>query len=250
MLHRKALLIAAPGSPGDDDYLDGVDVDIRNWQDFLTSPLGGRWYGSEVVVLREPSARAVREAIADLATADYSFLVYTGHGHLDNGGQTFTCIGPYPGLSAAALKQGAPRRTVVMDCCRQPAGPLPLLETVAKAADSAGVRLNATDCRRYFDGTIAARDPGCVALYACSPGELANENERTGGWYTHSLMQAARDWLAAKPYFDTSERFSTMSVIAAHRRASTEVQNRSNGEQTPNSDRPRVQKFFPFCIIA
>ena len=52
---RRALLIANPGEVGDEDYCKGVYVDIKNYQQHLTSAEGGAWDGGEIQYLNRPT---------------------------------------------------------------------------------------------------------------------------------------------------------------------------------------------------
>lgn len=250
MIRRKALLIACPGPP-DDDYLSGVKVDIRNWRDFLKSPLGGAWAAGEISLLENPSAAAVKVAALSLAAVDYSMVVYTGHGHLDAASdRTYTAIGLDPGLPVSTLTKGADRHTVVVDSCRRPTARLPTMDALAKLVEKAEAQLSPEQCRRCFDQDVLACEPAHVTLYACSPGEFAHENERTGGYYTHHLLKATRDWFNENRGADTSDSYYSLSVVAAHRRASLALRRDRGDDQTPDSDKPKVRKFFPLAIIA
>ena len=80
-MDRKALIISNPGEVGEENYCDGVSVDVANYINYLTSPLGGAWYRSEIIHLDRPTSTEVDKQIKLLKGCDYAFIAFCGHGY-------------------------------------------------------------------------------------------------------------------------------------------------------------------------
>jgi hypothetical protein len=79
---RRALLIGAPGPANTSRFLPGVAKDFRNYQRFLRSPSGGAWTDDEIVRAYNPTRTALLAQVRHLR-ADYTLIVFTGHGGTD-----------------------------------------------------------------------------------------------------------------------------------------------------------------------
>ena len=118
------------------------------------------------------------------------------------------------------------------------------LEALAKSEQP----LNAADCRTYFDKAVKDCADGYVAMFACDIGETSNEN-RHGGFYSLALVGDAKDWYRQQN-FDTSKSYKTLSVTQAHNLAAKTVKDRTGERQNPISEYPRLEKQFPFAVVA
>lgn len=240
-MKRKALII---GNTGRD--LPGVEIDMRNYKAFMTTPLGGMWAAMEITLLNNPSENTVTTEINALRQADYSFVVFCGHGAYQ-GASTFVQIRPGVKISEDNLKIGAAKHTLILDCCRV-VEPEVATESLMAKADKVAPLLNPSDCRMYFDEKIADCPSGLVVMYACSVNETAGEGH-LGGWYSTSLIDAAKQW-HERSHVDTAKSYEILSVTDVHSRAEVSVKRRSGQRQNPVCDYPRTQKRFPFAIIA
>ena len=70
-LTRGALLISNPGEIGEENYANGVYVDIKNYQQHLTSAVGGAWETSEIQHLDRPARATVRWWLNAFSLYDY-----------------------------------------------------------------------------------------------------------------------------------------------------------------------------------
>jgi len=241
---RKALLI---GTPGID--LPGVAKDLSNYQQFMLSPLGGLWSPSEIVTLQNPSKNEVSEQLATLRSADYSMVIFAGHGsHPKQNGSTFIALQPGVEMNVDTLKVGAPKHTMILDCCRKLERAV-LTEDVIAKADSQVLELNPLDCRKYYDQTITQCENGLVILFACEIDETAGESSTTGGHYSSALLNVVKNWRATIN-IDTSKNYRTLSITKAHNLAVPIVQQKTGNRQNPTSEYPRSTPHFPFGIIA
>lgn len=243
-MNRSALIIGSP-----DAKIPGVRQDMVNYRRFLESPLGGMWRSSEVETLESPSKTVVQQKLELLKSADYSFVVFAGHGrHLISTKSTIVTLQSGIEMDADDLKIGAPKRTLVLDCCRVLSA-RPMLESLMAKAASFAESLNSVDCRRYFDQRLSECENGLVTLHACGVGETADETSDEGGLYSSSLMGGASAWRGDQS-FDATKHYRILSIIDAHNLAAERVKRSSGQSQNPTATYPRVTKHFPFAIVA
>jgi hypothetical protein len=241
-MKRSALIIGAP-----DEVIPGVKQDMLNYQAFLKSPLGGAWRPDEITTWQSPSAATVRSRIDALKTAvDYALIVFCGHGaHVD--GQSIAQVNSRETLRVSELKVGAPKQTLIVDCCRVHEAGVALEERLVKAAMDS--KLDPLACRRLFDERLTQCAPGLVTLFACSVGEGAGESA-DGGYYSSALLRAARTFEGGKLIDVLPNRQSRiLSVSEAHALARDKVSSDSGGRQSPTSEYPRTTPHFPWAVV-
>ena len=242
---RRALIIGAP-----DDSIPGVMKDMASYRNFLLSPLGGAWTSDEIVTLTSPTKASVQTHVDALSDAEYSFTVFAGHGrHLVPSNATIIQIQPNIEMDSSELRQGAEKHTLILDCCRLSSLRKLTEDRMFAKADQRGLTLNATECRRYFDQQISESAKGLVVLFSCSVDETAGESEERGGYYSSSLILAAEEWKRGSKT-DLSKEYAIFSVLKAHEAATLRVKGLSGNRQNPTVEHPRVEKFFPFAVIA
>jgi Caspase domain len=150
-MNRKALLIGNPGTVGHEDYLPGVVRDLENYKAFLESPLGGAWRPDEIKTLKAPTKDETTNQISSLKGADYSFIVFSGHGrHSKSLDTTIVKLRSGVELSSAALREGAAKHTLILDCCRVITKEI-IADSLTAMAKRAGPALHIDACRQYFD---------------------------------------------------------------------------------------------------
>lgn len=237
-MKRAALLIG-----GLDEDLIGVEADLGNFQAFLRSPAGGAWNASELTILRNPGALQVDVHLSLLKSADYSFVVFAGHGdHHD--GSTRVQLKEGVVISADKLKVGAPKHTLVVDCCRIVTRRTNIaVEALLEKAESAG--LAPSVARAAFDAEVTKCSGGLVTMYSCAVGEGAGEGS-DGGYYSRSLVDGARNWARASR--GTGDNYKCLSVFDVHNLAEPAVLRLSGNRQHPKIEKPRSKPYFPFAI--
>lgn len=245
-MKRRALIICNPGEVDEEDYCRGVYRDMANYKAFLCKPWGGAWLESEIQEMERPGVTKLREAIEDLNSADYTFIVYTGHGwHSTHTNSTWLKLRTGEFLDSCRLRTGARKQTLVLDCCR-----VPVEETISKQITNAlEMRLAKAEaswanCRFRFDAGIERCAPGTIVLHACSHGETAGDHPRHGGRYSGSLIDEATEWA------DNENGIQLLSVVDAHQRASIRVIIRSGYRQNPDIALSATSPYFPFCVVA
>ena len=250
MNNRKALIIGSP-----DSKIPGVNIDIKRLKEYLMSPIGGLWYNEEITTLVSPSATAVKNQINLLRLADYSLVFFAGHGyHSIERRRTILEINKNENLDSLELRIGAPKHSLILDCCRKPVSERRFLKAHLEsyAFDSVGVeKLNPSKCRIAFDNAISRCDNGLVVMNACAITEVADESDTDGGFYTSSLIDAGNEWAKYKLLtMNLVGRSETSSTQESHEAAAKQVKLLSGGRQNPSFEGPRSEKKFPFAVVA
>jgi Caspase domain len=249
-VNRRALIIANPGAPGRDGYLNGVEKDVDAYKTFFTSPIGGLWNDDEIVVLFQPSVAITRLETARQKHADYSVTIFTGHGyHVEDDDSTIVELSPNVDFDSVELRVGAPRHTLILDCCRVVHPTMFAEDSAESITKSTENVIDPADCRRYFDEKITDCLAGLVVLFSCSIDETAADISNLGGLYSSSLLRVSQQW-SRDTRVDTSKSYISLTVADAHERAERRVISRSGGRQSPVIEKPRSEPYFPFCIIA
>jgi hypothetical protein len=247
---RRALIIANPGVVGADNYCDGVNKDVATYRAFLQSKVGGAWKPEEIIVLKCPTLAEMRSGLQSLKNADYSFIVFTGHGeYLPSKDTTTLELRPGVNVDSKELFDGATKRTVVLDCCRGVHVPLALDEAMMKALAKADSVEDKSESRKYYDKAISECPESLVVLFGCSIRELAGDDDQRGGVYSYNLIRSAEAW-AFENDVDTNEKYSILSVVAAHELAKSKVIQRRGTKQNPTIEKPRSGPYFPFGVVA
>jgi hypothetical protein len=249
---RKALLIGCPGKRGADNYLEGVERDLTNYDRFLRSPLGGAWFSSEIVALDDPPASTARAAIQTLKPADYSFVLFSGHGYVTSDGRsTMVCLRGDDEMNSNELRVGSAKHTLILDCCRVIERPSRKLaeDTLAKMDAAAARKLTRDECRKYFNRAVSECPSGLVVLHSCAVDETAGDDSGRGGYYSYSLIEVAEDWLESNST-DLSKQYAALRMPRAHEQAKVVVQRLSGNRQNPQIEKPRSEPYFPFAIVA
>jgi hypothetical protein len=250
MISRGALIIGSP-----DEEIPGVNIDIKNINTYLKSPIGGLWHEREIKNLDSPSVSEVKKEIDLLRTKDYSLIFFAGHGYYSVPSKsTIVQLNSQDALDSLELRLGAKKHTLILDCCRKSENDHPLLKAAMESMvfDSArGQGLNASECREFFDTAISKCDAGIVVINSCSIDETAGENEINGGYYTSSLIDSANEWAKATLIkINLAENYSTFSTHSCHKEAASKVIALSGNRQHPSFESPRTTEKFPFAVVA
>ncbi|HEY3778271.1 MAG TPA: caspase family protein [Rhizomicrobium sp.] len=243
---RSALIIGNPGETGASDYCPGVDWDLVHYKKFLLSPVGGAWYDSEITTLNRPNVATVRAAITTtMKYASYSFVVFCGHG-CTRGNSTILELRKGEEINELELRRGSPRHTLVLDCCRELSKSVLAEDTMMRAL-LAKADMEPRDTRKYFDEEIARCPTGLVVQHACALGETAQDDPKSGGYYSSNLIRAADDWASARH----SHYSASLLGVDAHTAAANKVVALSGGRQNPPPpEKPRSGPYFPFGVVA
>lgn len=87
-MKRKMLIIANPGERDAENYCEGVNQDVTRYHRFFTSIQGGAWKTDEIKTLIRPNPWEVDLALSELRQAEYSMVIFCGHGYSRKNGTT------------------------------------------------------------------------------------------------------------------------------------------------------------------
>ena len=240
---RRMLIIANPGEDGAENYCEGVNQDVTHYKKFFISNLGGAWEPTEIKTLMCPIPSQVDSALKELKRADYSMVVYCGHGYSRKSGETMVELRTNCDYDSSKFNQGAHKHTVILDCCRVTYEPTYESAQRRYAKDSIEQHSMARNqARARFDSVIQSCPSGLVVLYACSIGETAGDDEIKGGVYSHALRSAAISWS------EVNSGSRAASVVQIHNTAAQTVRQETGGHQNPQIVKPRSSPYFPFCV--
>jgi len=235
---RKALIIGGP-----DAQIPGVYADMKNYREFFKSSAGGAWYEHEITTLENPSTSAVRECIRTLQTADYSVVIFAGHGYYSTTRRcTMIQLKSNIEMEEHELKVGARKHTLIIDACRVVVDDR-ILKKAMESVAILSARASTSSSRQMFDSAIDRCAPGLATMYSCALNETAGDIKDVGGRYSSSLLQVGSDWANASGV-------GVLSISDAQERAIPMVQKQSGGRQNPTHDFPRTVPRFPFAVKA
>lgn len=235
-MKRKTLIIGA--SP-DSDYLAGVGKDVKNWEDFLFSPVGGSWRNSEVKILREPTKDEAIKASAWMKDADYSKIIFIGHGYIEDdelgAAVTFFNLNDDEVVSERELNPQTPWFIQIMDCCRKY---IPIEESIDFSKSAAhALAMNENAARSLYDTAINRSEKGLVRMYAADLSQGAADGQS----FSDVLIKQALNWsrghagiLDSKQAFDLVRQYFQQS----------------NPQQTPVHNAGRRLRYFPIAVGA
>lgn len=237
---RRALIIGSP-----DKDIPGVYADMENYQAYLKGFAGGAWYDREIAILESPTRAQLDAQLQLLKAADYSFLVFAGHGGYSQSRRTTLLkLNPSTDVDENELKIGAPKRTVILDSCRVLIHePVSFREAILKGALAMDSYRDPEVTRRFFERSIDACYPGIAVMYGCNIGESAGDIKGVGGRYSSTLLELAADWEKRN-----QQRNEVLSVGDAHEQAASLVSKRSGNTQNPKGEFPRTVPRFPFAV--
>lgn len=239
-MKRLAILIGAPGSVYSDNYLQGVDFDIKNYIKFLQSPSGGAWNKSEIIAVKNPDKEKLLKLIKTIK-ADYVLTVFSGHGAYLLSGQTILAINRTQHLTLGNLVTKAPKQMFVVDACRSffDSGISGFLGEELRSFPS---RLTKQQARIIFDNYLRKCEEGAIICYSCSIGETSIDSN-DGGYFTTSLLDKTQQWIE-KP-----SKFNILPINLAFTLAKNYLITNLTDEQNPQLKTTRKRQFwFPFAI--
>ncbi|KAA6318059.1 hypothetical protein EZS27_031881 [termite gut metagenome] len=224
-MKRKAILF------GNTNGLQGVSVDLLNYEKFLQLSEGGAWDDNEIITLPNPSKWQLKALIASakLDATDFVFVVYSGHGGY-NRSTILEINGEGETIDEKDLWNIAPRQITILDCCRGTESELTPIEKSVKSLNDSIVGSTRSLIRTAYNKRIMSASIQQVKLYSCSIGETSIDTGRNGGGlYTKNLFQAINDSVYA----------DYLTINDAHAKAciytSQEAKEKHNHEQNPDS---------------
>ena len=190
-MNRKALIIYCTET--DSGELAGPKMDNENIRKYLKSDVGGQWYDDEIISLENPTIGKVRRCIAnEFDDADYSFIVFTGHGGIDEtDGQDYLEVVDGD-MSLSTLITDAPRQTLIIDACRGYFRRIP--DSLQKSFSNVYEYFSGhPNTRIIFDRAVSQAEEGLTVLYSASANQSSLDTNK-GGAYLYSLLSICKEW--------------------------------------------------------
>ncbi len=241
-MKRRALIIVCTDTGG--DILYGPIADGRNAVNLLTSRLGGHWISNEEIkVLHNPTIREVRISVRSfLAKADYSFVLFSGHGFIDpqENNDQFLELLDY-NISIRELVTRVKRQTIIIDACRGKYSPI--AEEITKGLGEIGDVLTGDPytTRQIFDRAVLSCEEGISVLYSASQNESAIDSP-SGGAYFYSLMKTCERW-GLSP-----NNQSILNLREAHELSISYMHQRFITTQNPTMNSQKRYYYFPLAV--
>ena len=219
--------------------LPGPAKDNENYINFLTSSLGGEWERNEIRSLSNPTALLVEQIKQIfLNDADYTFVIFTGHGCINTQHQNLQYAELSDGnISILKLKTNAPRQTIIFDSCRG----FEQFESdeITKAIEES-TKMFATkrSTRQLFDNAVSKCEQGISVLYAASEDQSASDS-KDGALYLSALIRVAEDWE------ESETKANILPINVAHNRASLFINENALSIQVPEMVPDKRKNNFP-----
>lgn len=269
---RKAILVES-GNIATAPFLLGATQDVKNWENYLKTPLGGCWGepGDEIVPMSIPSKGNLLEQLASLNYYDYAFITFSGHGgYKDSNGEDFIFLNSREIITINEirefLKPVIKKTTIIIDACRNKTTLPPFYED-ANNQKQDNVILESTkrpsrEYNRnplfesmYFNGfndqstapkenfvnkwweAVEDLSEGNILIQSCKHGESAfesNNGTQSFGLFSRLMLDAA--------YIQSFN--DILNVEAAFNYAKNELAKCFSG--TPDSQTPELTSPFPY----
>lgn len=240
-MNRHCILIGAPGSKVQGNYLNGVSKDMHKMKSFLTSNYGGAWKDSEITSIVNPEKSALLQLFREHMGADFQFVLFSGHGGISTiDSEMYVEINTNGDeVRVSTLYNNVDKEVIVLDTCRSYYTPTTeRYDEMAKALKSADIDIRSR-YRKVYDNLILQAERGSIILYSSSPGEASNETD-DGGVFTQALIKAG---LSITNSANKNIFINTAFVIAE-----SSVKNAYKNQNPKMEGSIRRRNWFPFSI--
>jgi hypothetical protein len=239
-MNRRALIIYCDNTSS--GSLTGPPFDNDNICYYLQSKLGGDWFDKEILSLPNPTSSIVAKAVNGfLKGADYTFVIFTGHGfiNLDDNKRQYIELEDKD-IWIGNLRTSAPRQTLIVDACRGYHSPFQeLLKSFSDLfEDLIG---DSTSTRQLFDNAVMRAEEGLSILYAASKNQTASDSD-FGAAYLLSLLKVAELWSK------TNTRSSVLNLKEVHEYAITYLRDNFETIQVPRMNSEKRNRYYPFAV--
>ncbi len=239
-MNRRALIIYCDDTSS--EKLKGPIADNRNLIRHLRSNLGGDWHNHEIHSLQNPTKAQVQSEIrSHLNEADYSFIVYSGHGgtntitnkidlELQDGDITLNSL----------VLTSVDRQTIILDACRTHYTPSErkAFMNVYDGLESFSEELST---RSLFESLVLDCEKGVTVLCAAGDNEAAADN-LNGAPYLSSLIKVCSDWK------NVNQIDNKLSLKSAHEKAIIYMREKYITTQNPEILAEKRKKYYPFAV--
>lgn len=234
---RRALIIYCPNTKS--GRLEGTVYDNKNYRNFLKSNLGGDWRDNEIISLENPTSLIVRKAIQLLNSADYTFIVFSGHGYINTNDSRQYLELTDGDITTFNLRSNALRQTLLIDACR--GFYIPQQPVIKGFSDTYENFTGSQSTREIFDRALIRADSGWTILYAASENQSALDTGG-GGAYLLSLLEITEAW------YNTDRKSNILPLDVSHERAKKYLLKNYESIQVPVKNSEKRKVYFPFAV--
>ncbi len=239
-MKRRAMIIYCDNTPSGELY--GPPQDKINYCNFLQNNLGGKWDSNEILPLPNPtSVEVLKEKNIFFKGADYSFIIFTGHGFLnidDRNRQYVELLND--NIPITNLITTAKRQTMIIDACRGYYSPTKeMLKGLTESFEYFSGDPFST--REIFDRAVLRAEEGLTVLYAASKNQTALDTDN-GAAYLLSLLRIAELWE------DNDKKSNILDLKVTHDFAAKYVKTHFDTIQIPTMNREKRLRHFPFAV--
>lgn len=236
MLSKFALIIGYPGEPGEENFCEGVNTDVANFQHYLKSIHGGAWNDDEIHAELNISKRELKKWIIYLSNFDYSVIIFAGHGEYNTiQYQTEIQINKYESILENELITQTERQLIMLDCCRVKGKTLVEDSFIKSFSLESSSHISKDIYRMLFDNNLSESVQDLIKVYSCSINETARDLGIKGGLFSKSLI-------------DSAKGNENLSIYKTFSKAKDIVITQSRNKQHPQIEKPRSGLSFPFYI--
>lgn len=234
-MRRKALIIGNSGGEKNlEDYLEGVQQDVKNYRQFLLSNIGGKWYEDEIEVSLDEAKSQVVSKITAIKNShcDFVFILFSGHGSYSSLKECRKLYIFNDSIYENELTHLAPKQITILDTCAN----IEKEEILTEGMESLTFAKMLIDYRKNYENAIARCLEQQVILYSSSIDESSRDSE-LGGLFAHNLLKVAYN-----------NRKDILSSREAYLSAKEAVQKKTKMTQNPSSDLIKSYNILPFSL--
>jgi len=236
---RKALIVYCDNT--ESGKLPGPSADNQNLRTHLTSPLGGDWYDSEIISLNNPTKLQVLQSIRTIGVADYSFVVFSGHGYINTADNHKQYVELSDGdLSISNLVSNSKRQTIIIDACRGYYSPT--TQMFSKGLSGTFENFSGRQStRKLFDHHLNNCEEGLSVMYAASKNQSASDSDK-GGAYLFSILKVCEIWA------QNDSKKQKFSIRDAHNSGIIYMNKNFETKQKPTMHAEKRMRYFPLAV--
>jgi len=192
LMHRRSILIAAPQKC---DAICGEHSDISSWLSFLRSNCGGAWSREEIITAIDWNRDEILAALLSAKSADYSMVVYAGHGETIKTDMPWTetrmTLSSGELIMERELNTGSPRFALILDCRQRSV----LQKDGAQARKETPSQKHSEDSSQYrvaYENAITEAEGGLIKVYGNGIGGAATACAS----FSQQLLWQAHEWVS------------------------------------------------------
>lgn len=187
-MKRRVLIIGSPLEGN--NFLSGVNNDVRNVYRYVTSSIGGGYFDSEIHYLYNPQKSRLLHALRLMGGSEIAVVYFSGHGFRYQE-RDFIWLNSYEQFPVHSLVTASHRNIIITDACRTPR------ETFFYGDIISGTIHFSTDhialARNLYWQYLLNSPKGNAFVFSTSDG-MPSEDTESGGLFTKSLITELRKW--------------------------------------------------------